>query len=81
MKKWYICKYDYHHIQAPHLCSPVGVAYQKMQGDGPDCHGFIDMEAFSAWLQKKDLCAFSSGYEAAFGIKHGCEYPMMYSGQ
>lgn len=81
MKKWYICQYGQHHIQAPHECRPVGVAYQKRQGDGPDCHGFIDMEAFSAWLQKNDLCAFSGGYEAALGINNGGKYPLMYSGQ
>ena len=68
MKKWIICKFGMYHIQAPHLCKPIGIAFQKQQGNSGSAFGFIDESAFSRWLEKNDLCAFGEGYKKALGI-------------
>lgn len=81
MKKWYICKYDCHHIQAPHLCSPVGVALQKTAVDNKTDPGFVDMSAFSDWLSKKCLCAFDEGYASTLGIRTQQSFPILYEGR
>lgn len=78
MKKWIICRYGAHHIQSPHECQPVGIAYEKTQEDRAEDSGFIDLEKFSAWLEKKNLCAFSEGY--AKSLKPQNNLPVMYKG-
>lgn len=78
MKKWYICKYGLYHIQAPHLCTPIGIAFQKQQGDSESASGFIDVAAFSKWLEKNDLCAFGPHYAERLGIKNERTFPVMY---
>ena len=81
MKKWYICQYGQHHIQAPHECRPIGVALQKTAVDNKTDPGFVDMSAFSDWLSKKGLCAFGEGYANALGIRPQQSFPILYEGR
>ena len=80
MKKWYICKYGQHHIQAPHECTPIGVAYQITHEDeDQDVPGtFLLEDKFISWLQRKDLCAFGEGYADALRIVKSTVFPTLY---
>lgn len=80
MEKWYICKYDYRHIQAPHLVKPVGVAYQKQRGDSETDGGFLDFNAFTNWLIRNDLCAFREGYVKSGALSASGNLPVIYVG-
>lgn len=62
MKKWYVCKYGLSHVQNPHECEPIGIAYQSQMGDPSDA-GFICISDFENYLKRNDLCAFGEGYE------------------
>lgn len=81
MKKWFVCKYGPHHIQSPLECQPIGIAFQKTENDKESDFGFVDMSAFSAWLIKKNLCAFGEGYKRFFDTNSKQNLPIMYSGR
>lgn len=62
MKKWYICEYGPHQIQSPIECKPIGIAIQKDFHDNTHDRGFIELDKFSQWLNRKHYCAFGDGY-------------------
>lgn len=81
MKKWYICKYGQSHINAPHLCTPIGIAIQVTHEDKDQDapRTFLLVNKFSDWLIRNDLCAFSEDYAAALRIGKNTSFPILYS--
>ena len=81
MKTWYICKYGLYHINAPHLCTPIGIAIQVTHEDKDQnaTQTFLFMDKFSDWLKKNDLCAFSERYSTAFRMGKNASFPILYS--
>ncbi len=79
MTKWIVCKYGMNHIQSPFECKPVGIAIQKDRTDSEYVEGFIDIDRFSKWLEKNDLCAFGWGYRETLGGADGL--PIVYNGK
>ena len=69
MKEWIVCKYGPYHVQDPITCQPIGLAFQKQEGDPAHINGFVSMTDFEKWLIANDLCAFGPSYKGMKGNK------------
>lgn len=79
MKTWIICKYgNFQRIKNPCICQPIGKAIQQQQEDGAGSIGFINITAFSSWLEKNGLCAFGEGYKKCWPDVSMEKLPVLY---